>query len=338
MDVKKAIIDFCSSKGLDSIGFTRCRIFEELRIFYENRKKVDFLNEFEEKEIENKINPFYYMKEGKSIISIAFPYLHNTKCDVKCISKDINQKAYFSKYTHGEDYHRVVSSYLKSICEYIETLGGKAVPLVDSNSLPERYIAKLCGVGFQGKNNMIITKKYGSYVFLGEIITDLEIASDIEMQQQCGECSICLKACPTKAIDGYNELEYYTRNNSNICLSYLTQKKELDKAELAMLKGRLFGCDTCQDVCPYNNEITYSKIKEFMSKEYMQIPNIEELIYMGGSIFKEKYRGTSCGWRGKNILARNALAYNLLNRKSENVDLSKIESPYVKKYAYMLRR
>ena len=105
------------------------------------------------------------MQEGKTIISIAFPYLHD----------GVYNSNGFSLYTRGLDYHRVVKSYLDKICEFIEKIGGKAMSFVDSNTLPERYIAYLSGIGFIGKNNMLITKKYGSFVFLGEIITDLDI-------------------------------------------------------------------------------------------------------------------------------------------------------------------
>lgn len=98
-------------------------------------------------------------------------------------------------------------------------MGGRAVPLVDSNMLPERYIAKLCGIGFLGKNNMLITQRYGSYVFLGEIITDLALGNSEILQSQCRGCNICLKACPTGAIRG--------EKNSNKCMSYITQKNIL---------------------------------------------------------------------------------------------------------------
>lgn len=97
----------------------------------------------------------WYMEEGKTIISIAFPYLW--------VENNIENG--FSKYTKGFDYHRVVKKYLDRICDFIKSNGGEAISFVDSNTLPERYIAYLSGVGFIGRNNMIITEKYGSYVF-----------------------------------------------------------------------------------------------------------------------------------------------------------------------------
>lgn len=289
---KEKIEAFCNSLGLDTIGFTKCRKFEELREFYTYRKENNLENEFEEKDIEKRINPNLYLKEGKTIISIAFPY---------CSSEDFNcNNNGFSIYTKRYDYHRVVKKYLDEICKFIESLGGRAVGLVDSNSLPERYIAYLSNVGFIGKNNMIITKKHGSYVFLGEIITDLEIESEtkrtfnmIANYEECGECRICIGECPTKSI---NKIKI----NPNICLSYMTQKKELNDKEINLLKkkGNIFGCDFCQLKCPYNENLEGKALKEFEILDYM---NEEPYIYanMDNKYFKEKISKTSCGWRRK---------------------------------------
>ena len=132
MNFKRNILEYCSKLGLDVVGFSKCRVFHELRPYLENRKSSGLENEFEEKDIEKRVNPFFYMKDGKTIISIAFPYLFN---------KNFQGKVAFSKYTQGRDYHVVVAQYLGKVCKYIETLGGKALYFVDSNSLPERYIA-----------------------------------------------------------------------------------------------------------------------------------------------------------------------------------------------------
>lgn len=311
---KDLIKNFSKSLGLDVVGFTSCRVFDELRDKLLLRKKNGTENEFEEKDVENRVNPFIYMEEGKTIISIAFPYLHN---------KIKNKKVYFSKYTMGRDYHFVVLLYLKRICEYIEELGGKAICLVDSNALPERYIAKKSGIGFIGKNNMLINPIYGSYIFLGEIITNIEIEPDVEMKNKCDECNKCRIACPTGALDN---------NNFNLCLSYITQKKFLDDNEIKKMGGRIFGCDTCQDVCPFNKDIKFSTLKEFKPFDFMQNIDIDELININKVIFTNKYKLTSSSWRGKNLIQRNALisAFNL------NMDIQlqnlKFNSPYVEEY------
>lgn len=293
---KQQIEDFCKSLNLDTIGFVRCRRFEELIEFYEQRKEQNLQNEFEEKDIEKRINPNLTMESGKTIISIAFPYYH----------KGEYHENGFSIYTKRLDYHKVVNSYLTKICGFIESLGGKAEGYVDSNALPERYIAYLAGVGFLGKNNMLITKKYGSYVFLGEVITDLEIDlvdersyKEISNFTECGECNRCYNECPTKSINK-------TRVNPNICLSYLTQKKELSDQEASLLKGNVFGCDFCQLKCPYNEEIITNVLSDFQTLDYMN-EAIDIFATMDNKFFKDKIRNTSCGWRGKNVIKRNAL-------------------------------
>ena len=251
------------------------------------------------------------MEDGKTIISIAFPYLYDN---------NINGKVYFSNYTRGRDYHLVLIEYMKKICMFIEGMDAKAMYFVDSNALPERYIASLSGLGFIGKNNMLITQKYGSYVFLGEIITDLKIKQDKKLEQKCGNCEICLSSCPTSAIV---KGKVGINNNSNICLSYITQKKDIEDFWFDKLDGRLFGCDTCQRVCPYNKEVKLSVIKEFKPYEHMKTPNLKELMDINNISFKENYKITSCGWRGKNIIRRNAIINSFFIEKAKIITSQK---------------
>ncbi|HEY5563270.1 MAG TPA: tRNA epoxyqueuosine(34) reductase QueG [Clostridiaceae bacterium] len=318
MDTKDKLLKYCSSIGLDKIGFCRCRIFKELEQYYQFKKDKGFFNEFEEKDIEKKINPFVYMKEGRTIISVAFPY--------NFINEDNPSKVAFSMYCQGEDYHRVISFYLEKVCSFIKELGGKAEFFVDSNSLPEVYIASLSGIGFIGKNNLLITKEYGSYIFLGEIITDLYLEENMKIQESCRECNLCLKACPTASI---------TSNNHNTCLSYLTQKKELSLDEMIKIKGSLFGCDICQRVCPNNTDVKASNIKEFQPLDYMFSPDLEELINLDNRSFI-KYKRSSCSWRGKNLLIRNALINYMLLYKEKLVFMEATKSPYIKHCYYRL--
>ncbi|WP_026883888.1 tRNA epoxyqueuosine(34) reductase QueG [Clostridium akagii] len=321
MSKKSEIIDFCNELGLSEVGFCKCQIFDESQTFFKKRKELNLENEFEEENIYKRINPKLYMEEGKTIMSIAFPYLFNKK---------VKEELYFSLYTRGRDYHKVVSEYLSKVCNFIEEgLGGKAIYFVDSNALPERYIALKSGVGFVGKNNMIINKRYGSYTFLGEIIMDLDIKPDELVTGKCGKCEKCLNACPTKSISE-------KKCDPNVCLSYITQKKHIDEEYFHKFKGRLFGCDTCQDVCPFNRIIDYSNLEELRPFEFMDKININELANIDNLIFKAKYALTSSGWRGKNIIQRNAIINLLTNKEIISMDNFRTNSTYVEEYYHRL--
>lgn len=319
---------YIRSLGLDTFGFTPVKRFEELRSFLEYRKINGLENEFEEQDIEKRINPNMLMEKGKVIISIAFPYLYNN---------NFNNDTGFSKYTEGLDYHLVVRSYLDEIVDFLNARGYDAKAFVDSNILPERYIAYKAGIGFIGKNNMIITEKYGSFVFLGEIITDMDVEikykdnklSDIERYEQCGSCNICLKECPTKSI---NE----GRRNSNICLSYITQKKQIEDKWFKILDGRIFGCDSCQKSCPYNDKVKLSSIEGFRPLKFISNIQTKELIYISNKDFKETLKNTSASWRGKSLIQRNALIRFINFEDNKHIDIESIASPYVKDYALKL--
>lgn len=320
--MKEKILEFCKSLGLDTVGFVKCRRFSELEMVYNVRKDKGLENEFEEHDIEKRIDPTFYMKNGKTIITIAFPYLYNENY--------VDNG--FSVYTRGLDYHVVVPNFLKKISEYIKSLGGEAVSLVDSNSLPERYIAYLGNIGFIGKNNMLITKRYGSYVFLGEIITNLEIQCEEERTleelrnyRECSTCKICYESCPTKVL---NESKM---KNTNSCMSYITQKKDIEDKYLNLMEGRIFGCDSCQRKCPYNKEIAYTNIEDFKPLDFMQKDSFEDFHKISKKEFNETFKKTSCGWRGKNTILRNIMIKEVLVNK-EDISNYKLNSESLKSF------
>lgn len=304
---------YIKSLGLKEFGFAKLIYFNDLVSYLNGRKER--VNPFEEKDINKRVNLKLYMKEGKWIISIAFPYFF----------WETSGKYKFSLYCRGKDYHKVIAEYMNKICDYIKSLGGKAIYFVDSNSLPERYIGKLAGVGFMGKNSLLINKRYGSFILLGEIITDLELEETEKSSEGCGSCSNCIEACPSTAI---------RLDDFNLCISYLTQKKELEDSDFDKFKGSIFGCDICQNVCPFNKYAEKSNIMDFYPISYMEDPNIIELLNMDNNTYK-KYKITSAGWRGKNTLIRNALinAAKTGDKSLLNINFS---SSYLKDYYYRL--
>lgn len=315
----KEILKKIKELGIMHYGFLDFKILHNSYDFFKYRKDNNLDSSFEEKIIENRINFENIMEDGKTIMSFAFPYSYNIKQ---------NKKEYFSLYSLGEDYHFVVKDYLEEIAKVIRSKGYKAKIFVDNNPLPERYLAYASGVGEIGRNSMLITKTYGSYVFLGEIITNYHMDSTerenlkLNEYEICGSCDLCVKACPAKILG--NDI-YDTKK----CLSFITQEKELEEKEIKKLKGRLFGCDTCQIVCPLNKNKKESNIERFKPKEFMLNPSAKKILCVSNNGFK-KYKETASAWRGKKLLQRNALVY--IKENKLDFDKNCINTEYLRKY------
>src|SRR5690554_1162028 len=280
-EIKKKLEDM----GLTAYGFMKVRTLSESLDYFKERKKLDLTTSFEENDLLKKIDLTHEMKNGKTIISVAFPYYYDAY---------IHKEGYFSLYTLGRDYHIVVKDHLEKVADLLRGKGYEAKVFADNNALPERYIAHVAGTGEIGKNHMVITREYGSYVFLGEIMTDLEMETserdwrEIPEHAICGACIRCIKACPTQILGS----ELY---NTRRCMSYITQNKEITDEEMLLFRGRLFGCDTCQRACPFNKEIRTSPFEEFRPREYMKYPDLEALLALTNQKFL-KYKETSSGW------------------------------------------
>lgn len=304
MHIKNNIIGFAKSIGIEYIGFCSADFSADFIKRLEYSKQNIYNCEFQEQDILKRINVYDYMEDAKTFISIAIPY--------KILDINIS-KPYFSKSSLGLDYHIVVKKKLQIIESYIQSsFGAKTISFVDTSPLHDREIAYMCGIGFYGKNSTIITPKYGSYVFLGEILTNLNIEPDIPIDSMCRDCEICIKACPATAI----KEPYYV--DANKCLSYITQKKsDLTEEEQKKIGLRIYGCDTCQDVCPFNRNSKASNIKDFLPHEWNININEESFLKMSNREFNETFKKTSSGWRGKKVLQRN-LIIAIGNSKDKN--------------------
>lgn len=176
-----------------------------------------------------------------------------------------------ARYAHGEDYHRVIGEKLKELEALIVMVdpSAKTKSYVDTGPVLERSYAARAGLGWIGKNTMLINDGLGSYFFLGEILTTLEFPSEeygVPALDQCGTCSKCLDACPTQAFPEPGVLD------ANKCVSYLTieYKKDFSPEQEKMVGDHLYGCDVCQEVCPYNDRIPSTPLKEFQPRVVLQ--------------------------------------------------------------------
>jgi epoxyqueuosine reductase len=174
---------------------------------------------------------------------------------------------------------------------------------VDTGPLVERVYAKYAGVGWIGKNTCIINQKLGSWLFLGVILSSLELAPDLPAADRCGTCTRCIVACPTQAIVAPGELD------ARLCISYLTIEKRGEIPEpLRQGMGRhVFGCDICQDVCPWNRKAPVTQTKEFHAREGLVNPALEWLAGMGPEEFRTKFRGSPVRRTKLSGLRRNAV-------------------------------
>lgn len=195
-----------------------------------------------------------------------------------------------ARFAWGKDYHLVISNMLEKLTNNIKVLYPEAQTIfyVDTGPIMEKPWAQTSGIGWQGKNSLIITKEYGSWVFLATIVTNLEIEPDLPAKNLCGSCNICIKNCPTNAIAEHGIL------NANKCIAYWTieDKTGLIPNEIIQnLNGWLFGCDICQQVCPYNLKPKPTQIPEFKTFYHTSI-NFSDILDSSNRQFKLSFKDT----------------------------------------------
>lgn len=232
-----------------------------------------------------RMDPRSLLSGARSVIVCAMNY--NT---AQPATRFDRLRAWVSRYAWGEDYHEVLRTKLDELARWIEQNSSRrAKTYVDTGPLLERVYAKYAGVGWFGKNTCIIHEKVGSWLFLGCILTDLELAYDSPAPDRCGTCTRCIDACPTGAI-----LEPYILD-SRKCISYTTieLRGDIPEADRAGIGHHLFGCDICQDVCPWNRKAPRSPSEAFEPKEGLFWPEIERLLEMDENQWCQLIRGTA---------------------------------------------
>lgn len=267
------------------IGIGSCEPFENIRKILETTETP-----FVEQNIEKRINPKLTRPTAKSIIAMGLSY--NKKFRGK-LDKKIRGK--ISIGAMGIDYHILLKEKLENIKNMLSLEGDI---FVDTGPLVDREVAIRCGLGLTGKSGNLISEKLGSIFFIGYFLTDTNLTpSKINYKKDiCGDCQKCVDGCPTGAILE-NKLDY------KVCISYLTQCKDLKTEEREMIGRQIYGCDICQIVCPYNRQTFFEEITDIDT----YFPDLEKLLFISNSDFKETYKKTAGGWRGKKILQRNAI-------------------------------
>ena len=238
-----------------------------------------------ERQAPSKMDPRSLLPGARSVIVCAMNY--QTDRELTEFDPD---RAWVSRYAWGEDYHAVLRARLEKLADWLRQAAGAGVRVyVDTGPLLERVHAKYAGVGWFGKNTCIIDEKMGSWLFLGCILTDLETDYDVPAPDRCGSCTRCIDACPTDAI-----LEPYVLD-SNRCISYLTiELRGAIPEDLREGVGHhLFGCDICQDVCPWNRRAPISTEPAFEAREALFRPELEQLLELDEEEWRALMRRTA---------------------------------------------
>lgn len=333
MDIKQLkaeIINYSKQIGIDKIGFTTADPFTELKNRLIRQQELNFQSGFEEPDIEKRTTPGLLMENPRSIISIAIAY--PSKMKIRIEGKKGERRGIFCRSSWGIDYHIILRDRLKKLEEFIlsKIPDVRIKSMVDTGELSDRAVAQRAGIGWSGKNCAIITPEYGSYVYLGEMITSLPFEPDQPIEDQCGTCNKCLEACPTGALVQGGQI------NAKRCISFLTQTKELIPDEYRdKIGNRIYGCDSCQTACPVNKGKDFHFHEEIEPNSEIEKPLLKPILKLSNREFKQKFGHLAGSWRGKKPIQRNAIiALGHFKDETAVVDLSEIltngDSPVLK--------
>lgn len=315
--LKQDLIEYAKSIGVDKIRFTTASPFIEMKNRLKRQQELNYQSGFEEEDIEKRTEPKQLLPEGESIIAIALAY--PSKMKNPPTGKRGERRGIFARASWGLDYHVAVRERLDLIENWLrERVSNLSVKsMVDTGELVDRAVAERAGIGWSGKNCSIITPEFGSYVYLGEMITNIPFPPDEPIENECGDCRLCLDACPTGALVDAGRL------NAKRCIAFLTQTKDFLPDEFrGKIGNRIYGCDTCQTVCPKNKGKANWIHDEFMPDPELAKPLLTPLLKLSNKEFKKKFGTMAGSWRGKKPIQRNAiLALAHFNDQSAVPDL-----------------
>ncbi|WEA38706.1 tRNA epoxyqueuosine(34) reductase QueG [Lysinibacillus fusiformis] len=301
-DLQRDFVAYAISIGVDKIGFTTAAPFTELKNRLRRQQELGYQSGFEESDIEKRTEPLQLLNEAESIVSIAVAY--PSRMQNAPIGKKGARRGIFCRASWGVDYHTAIRERLKLLSAWLEERVEcvRIESMVDTGALVDRAVAERAGIGWSGKNCSIITPEFGSYVYLGELITNIPFSPDKPMEDECGECRLCLDVCPTGALIQGGQLD------AQRCIAFLTQTKGTLPDEFrSHIGNRLYGCDTCQTVCPKNKGKINWIHEEFMPDPELAKPLLTPLLTISNREFKAKFGHVSGSWRGKKPIQRNAI-------------------------------
>ncbi|ANQ50594.1 tRNA epoxyqueuosine(34) reductase QueG [Flammeovirga sp. MY04] len=269
--------------GFSECGIAKARFLEEEADFLEEWLKNGMHGEmsYMANHFDKRLDPTKLVEGAKSVVMLSYNYFPE-----KDVASEDTYKV--AKYAYGEDYHYVIKRKLKDLVKYIESEIGEVNGrvFVDSAPVMERAWAKQAGLGWVGKHSLLLNRSMGSFFFLAELIIDLELEEDPPIKDYCGTCTRCIDACPTDAIPQKGVVD------GSKCISYLTieLKDSIPQEFEGKMQDWIFGCDICQDVCPWNRFSKPHQEECFNAHEKLGDINKKDWEELTEDVFKEVFR------------------------------------------------
>ena len=267
---------------------------------------------------EQRADPVALWPDARTVVSLAVNYApHRDPRDVLAAA----ERGVISVYAQGRDYHEVVKSKLKALGRFIwDTYRHQIKAFVDTAPVMEKPAAQTSGVGWQGKHTNLVSRQFGSWLFLGELLLSAELPADPPERDHCGQCHACLDVCPTRAFPAPYRLE------ARRCISYLTIEHEgpIDPELRPLLGNRIYGCDDCLAVCPWNKFARATRETSLRARSDLDAPILAELATLDDAAFRQRFAGTAIKRIGRDRFLRN-VAYALGNSNAPEQALPAIE-------------
>ncbi|MBI3676016.1 MAG: tRNA epoxyqueuosine(34) reductase QueG [Proteobacteria bacterium] len=285
-DIKSVITQRAKAEGFDAIGFARAEAApeagEHLATFLaeERHGQMDWLA----RNAGRRADPLALWPEARSVIVVGANYGPPTDPLERLAQKD---KGVISVYAQGADYHDVIKAKLRRLAMYIaEKFSADVKLFVDTAPVMEKPLAQKAGLGWQGKHTNLVSREFGSWLFLGSIFTTLEIAADDGEDDHCGACRRCLDICPTSAFTAPYEID------ARRCISYLTieHKGHIAREFREPMGNRIYGCDDCLAICPWNKFASVAREIQFHARSELEQPRLADLIGLDDAAFRQLFR------------------------------------------------
>ena len=323
-ELREAIRAEAMRLGFDAIGFAPAALAPEIR-----HQRLEQLSAFVaqgfhgdmgwlSERTEERADPTTLWSAARTVVSLALNY--GPRNDPRVVLEQ-HDRAAISVYAQGRDYHEVMKSRLKALGRFIwDTYRHDIKVFVDTAPVMEKPAAQAAGRGWQGKHTNLVSRQFGSWLFLGELLLSVELPFDAPESNHCGQCRACLDACPTNAFPAPYRLD------ARRCISYLTIEHQgpVDPELRPLLGNRIYGCDDCLAACPWNKFAREAREAAFVPRDALTAPLLTELATLDDAAFRQRFAGTAIKRIGRDRFIRN-VAYALGNSGAPSTALPALE-------------